>query len=50
VNKGVQEVVVKLEEVAKAMRGVESESKEIWGLGDESDGETASVTTAQTGT
>jgi hypothetical protein len=49
VNKGVQEVVVKLEEVAKAMRGVESESKEIWGHG-ESDGETESVATAQNGT
>jgi hypothetical protein len=50
VNKGVQEVVVKLEEVAKAMRGVESESKEIWGHGDDSGGETASVTTAHSGT
>jgi len=47
VNKGVQEVVVKLEEVAKAMRGVESESKEIWGHGDDSGADTASVTTAQ---
>jgi len=47
VNKGVQEVVVKLEEVAKAMRGVESESKEIWGRGDDSGADTASVTTAQ---
>jgi hypothetical protein len=36
VNQGVQEVVVRLEEVARAMRGVESESKEIWGHGDES--------------
>lgn len=44
VNKGVQEVVVRLEEVAKAMRGVESESKEIWGHG--SDAETESLTTA----
>ncbi|KAF2127117.1 hypothetical protein P153DRAFT_295852 [Dothidotthia symphoricarpi CBS 119687] len=35
VNSGVQEVVVRLEEVAKAMRGVESESKEIWGHGDD---------------
>lgn len=31
VNKGVVEVVQKLEEVAKAMKGVEKESKEIWG-------------------
>lgn len=31
VNKGVGEVVQKLEEVAKAMKGVERESKEIWG-------------------
>ncbi|QDS76318.1 hypothetical protein FKW77_002481 [Venturia effusa] len=31
VNKGVVEVVQKLEEVAKAMKGVERESKEIWG-------------------
>ncbi|KAL5120092.1 hypothetical protein ACEQ8H_001917 [Pleosporales sp. CAS-2024a] len=46
VNKGVQEVVVKLEEVAKAMRSVESESKEIWGHGEDSAGETASVNTA----
>jgi hypothetical protein len=45
VNKGVQEVVVRLEEVAKAMRGVESESKEIWGHGDDS-GDTGSITTA----
>jgi hypothetical protein len=50
VNKGVQEVVVRLEEVAKAMRGVESESKEIWGHGDNSDGETASIATAQSTT
>ncbi|KAH7389512.1 hypothetical protein DE146DRAFT_166219 [Phaeosphaeria sp. MPI-PUGE-AT-0046c] len=49
VNKGVQEVVVRLEEVAKAMRGVESESKEIWGHNHDSDAETASVTTAQSG-
>jgi hypothetical protein len=47
VNKGVQEVVVRLEEVAKAMRGVESESKEIWGHGSEDSTDTASVTTAQ---
>lgn len=46
VNKGVQEVVVRLEEVAKAMRGVESESKEIWGHGSEESVDTASVTTA----
>lgn len=37
VNKGVQEVVVRLEEVAKAMRGVENESKEIWGHGSDGD-------------
>jgi hypothetical protein len=43
VNQGVQEVVVRLEEVANAMRGVESESKEIWGGEDSA----ASVTTAQ---
>lgn len=43
VNKGVQEVVVRLEEVAKAMRGVESESKEIWSHASD---ETESVTTA----
>lgn len=42
VNRGVLEVVNKLEEVAKAMKGVESESKEIWGEG----ADTASVTTA----
>jgi len=46
VNKGVQEVVVRLEEVAKAMRGVESESKEIWGHGSDESVETVSVTTA----
>jgi hypothetical protein len=50
VNQGVQEVVLRLEEVATAMRGVESESKEIWGHGHDSDAETASVTTAHTGT
>lgn len=44
VNKGVQEVVVRLEEVAKAMRGVESESKEIWGHASD---DTESITTAQ---
>lgn len=43
VNKGVQEVVVRLEEVAKAMRGVESESKEIWGHASD---DTESITTA----
>jgi hypothetical protein len=47
VNQGVQEVVVRLEEVAKAMRGVESESKEIWGHGEDS---AASVATAQSPT
>lgn len=45
VNRGVQEVVVRLEEVAKAMKGVESESKEIWGHGDDSGGETGSLAT-----
>jgi hypothetical protein len=45
VNRGVLEVVNKLEEVAKAMKGVESESKEIWRDGDS--GDAASVTTAQ---
>ncbi|KAF2692099.1 hypothetical protein K458DRAFT_286781 [Lentithecium fluviatile CBS 122367] len=44
VNRGVLEVVNKLEEVARAMKGVESESKEIWKDGDSAD--TASVTTA----
>lgn len=49
VNKGVQEVVVRLEEVAKAMRGVESESNEIWshredGAGTESVNSTPSIT------
>ncbi|ORY12253.1 hypothetical protein BCR34DRAFT_483024, partial [Clohesyomyces aquaticus] len=44
VNKGVLEVVMKLEEVANAMKGVEMESKEIWGDGD--GGDTASTTTA----
>ncbi|TKA58147.1 hypothetical protein B0A49_11696 [Cryomyces minteri] len=33
VNEGVLDVVSKLEEVARAMRGVEQESKEIWGDG-----------------
>lgn len=44
VNKGVLEVVNKLEEVAKAMKGVETESKEIWNDGDNVD-ETASINT-----
>lgn len=44
VNKGVLEVVSKLEEVARAMKGVESESKEIWRDGASVD--TESVTTA----
>lgn len=43
VNKGVQEVVVRLEEVAKAMRGVENESNEIWGRSEDGTAETASV-------
>ena len=42
VNAGVLEVVAKLEEVAKAMKGVEQESKEIWRDGESID--TASVT------
>ncbi|KAI8934255.1 hypothetical protein NX059_008997 [Plenodomus lindquistii] len=45
VNRGVQEVVVRLEEVAKAMRGVESESKEIWGHGSDGTADTESLTT-----
>ncbi|KAF1976118.1 hypothetical protein BU23DRAFT_61066 [Bimuria novae-zelandiae CBS 107.79] len=44
VNRGVLEVVNKLEEVAKAMKTVESESKEIWS--DNQSAETASVTEA----
>ena len=43
VNKGVLEVVMRLEEVARAMKTVEVESKEIW---HEDSAETASVTTA----
>ncbi|KAK8158617.1 hypothetical protein IWX90DRAFT_5872 [Phyllosticta citrichinensis] len=34
VNAGVLDVVAKLDEVAKAMKGVEQESKEIWGDGE----------------
>jgi len=34
VNKGVLDVISKLEEVAKAMKSVEMESKEIWGEGE----------------
>ncbi|OJD30997.1 uncharacterized protein BKCO1_5300094 [Diplodia corticola] len=41
VNAGVLDVVAKLEEVAKAMKGVEMESKEIWGDAESID--TASV-------
>ncbi|KAL1629714.1 hypothetical protein SLS56_005369 [Neofusicoccum ribis] len=37
VNAGVLDVVAKLEEVAKAMKGVEQESKEIWGDGESID-------------
>jgi len=44
VNKGVLEVVMKLEEVARAMKGVEVESKEIWHDGDSA--EMGSVGTA----
>lgn len=40
VNKGVVDVVQKLEDVAKAMRGVEMESKEIW---DKDSVDTASI-------
>ncbi|CAO2658707.1 Nn.00g064300.m01.CDS01 [Neocucurbitaria sp. VM-36] len=47
VNKGVQEVVVRLEDVAKAMRGVESESKEIWGHGSDVGVDTESVISTQ---
>ncbi|KAL1600337.1 hypothetical protein SLS59_005964 [Nothophoma quercina] len=43
VNKGVQEVVVRLEDVAKAMRGVENESNEIWGRSEDGTVETASA-------
>ncbi|KAF2467043.1 uncharacterized protein BDR25DRAFT_345213 [Lindgomyces ingoldianus] len=43
VNKGVLDVVMKLEEVAGAMKDVEVESKEIWGDGESVD--TASLTT-----
>jgi hypothetical protein len=46
VNKGVQEVVVRLEEVARAMKGVESESQEIWGHGDNASVDNGSVRTA----
>ncbi|OCK81752.1 hypothetical protein K432DRAFT_381050 [Lepidopterella palustris CBS 459.81] len=42
VNAGVLEVVRKLEEVARAMKGVEQESKEIWRDGESID--TASIT------
>jgi hypothetical protein len=45
VNKGVLEVVQKLEHVAKAMKGVELESQEIWHNKDIGD-DAASVTTA----
>ncbi|EKG21295.1 hypothetical protein MPH_01287 [Macrophomina phaseolina MS6] len=37
VNAGVLDVVAKLEEVARAMKGVEQESKEIWGDGESVD-------------
>ncbi|KAH6639522.1 hypothetical protein C7974DRAFT_422070 [Boeremia exigua] len=40
VNRGVQDVVVRLEEVARAMRDVENESNEIWGRSEDG---TASV-------
>lgn len=45
VNNGVQEVVVRLEQVAKAMRSVENESNEIWGRSDDGTAETTSVNT-----
>ena len=47
VNAGVLDVVAKLEEVAKAMKGVEMESREIWGEPNSASGdslESASVT------
>jgi hypothetical protein len=47
VNRGVQEVVVRLEEVAKAMRSVENESNEIWGRSEDGTAETASVNSSQ---
>ncbi|KAF2848965.1 hypothetical protein T440DRAFT_142550 [Plenodomus tracheiphilus IPT5] len=50
VNKGVQEVVVRLEEVAKAMRGVESESKEIWGHGSDGGADIESLNTVPSNT
>ena len=37
---------MKLEEVARAMKGVESESQEIWGHGDNASVENGSVRTA----
>ncbi|KAF1928560.1 uncharacterized protein M421DRAFT_420447 [Didymella exigua CBS 183.55] len=43
VNRGVQEVVARLEQVAKAMRSVENESNEIWGRSEHDSAETASV-------
>ena len=50
VNRGVLEVVKKLEDVARAMKGVEVESKEIWHDGDgEAVDEEGSVTTAHSG-
>ncbi len=45
VNMGVQEVVLKLEAVAKAMRVVESESKEIWEHDTDPGAETESLST-----
>jgi len=39
VNKGVLDVVAKLEEVAKAMKAVELESRDIWGDTDSVDGD-----------
>ncbi|KAF2200481.1 hypothetical protein GQ43DRAFT_432472 [Delitschia confertaspora ATCC 74209] len=48
VNKGVLEVVMKLEEVANAMKGVELESREIWR--DEESVDSSSVKTTQSTT
>ncbi|KAF2018178.1 hypothetical protein BU24DRAFT_345841 [Aaosphaeria arxii CBS 175.79] len=48
VNKGVLEVVMRLEEVARAMKGVEKESQEIWH--DSESVDTMSVTTTENAT
>jgi hypothetical protein len=41
VNAGVKDVVAKLEEVASAMKGIENESREIWGDKDSLEGSVA---------